>query len=73
MARYLISFDDGTMIIPEEELPEGTLVTVAEGLELRRERFEPDRAYQEQPLPAVWAPGESELCLARLAALAAPA
>ena len=22
MARYLISFDDGTMIIPEEELPE---------------------------------------------------
>ncbi|GGZ46457.1 YciI family protein [Streptomyces subrutilus] len=24
MTRYLISFDDGTMIIPEEELPEVT-------------------------------------------------
>jgi glucosamine 6-phosphate synthetase-like amidotransferase/phosphosugar isomerase protein len=57
----------------KEELPEGCLITVADGREVRRERFEPDRAYSEQPLPAVRAPGEGELCLARLAALASPA
>jgi glucosamine 6-phosphate synthetase-like amidotransferase/phosphosugar isomerase protein len=59
--------------LEKEELPEGSLVTVAEGLVLQRERFEPDRAYREQPLPAVRAPGESERCLARLAALSSPA
>jgi glucosamine 6-phosphate synthetase-like amidotransferase/phosphosugar isomerase protein len=59
--------------LAKEELPEGTLLTVADGAEVRRERFEPDRAYREQPLPAVRAPREGALCLARLAALASPA
>jgi glucosamine 6-phosphate synthetase-like amidotransferase/phosphosugar isomerase protein len=59
--------------LTKEELPEGSLVTVCDGREVRRQRFKPDRAYREQPLPAVRAPGEGELCLARLAALASPA
>jgi glucosamine 6-phosphate synthetase-like amidotransferase/phosphosugar isomerase protein len=56
--------------LTKEELPEGTLVTVCEGHEVRREHFEPDRAYSEPPLPAVRAPREGALCLARLTALA---
>ena len=56
-----------------EELEEGTLLTLCEGREVRRERFAPDRAYEEEQLPAVRAPREGDLCLARLAALAAPA
>lgn len=52
------------------ELPEGTLVTLAEGRETRRERFEPDRSFEEQPLPAIRAPREADLCLRRLDALA---
>ena len=56
-----------------EELEEGTLLTLCEGREVRRERFAPDRAYEEELLPAVRAPREGDLCLARLAALAAPA
>jgi hypothetical protein len=36
-----------------------------------REAFEPNRAFQETPLPAVRTPKEGAFCLARLAVLAA--
>ena len=55
----------------KHELPEGTLVVLADGQELGEERFEPDRDFEERPLPAVRAPKEGASCLQRLAALAA--
>jgi glucosamine 6-phosphate synthetase-like amidotransferase/phosphosugar isomerase protein len=58
--------------LAKEELEEGTLVTLADGREAERERFDPDRGFEERPLPAVRAPREGALCLQRLTALAAP-
>jgi glucosamine 6-phosphate synthetase-like amidotransferase/phosphosugar isomerase protein len=55
----------------KREVPEGTVVVAAEGRELGRERFKPDRNFEESPLPAVRAPQESLSCLKQLAALAA--
>jgi glucosamine 6-phosphate synthetase-like amidotransferase/phosphosugar isomerase protein len=55
----------------KRELAEGTLVVVAEGHVLERERFRPDRDFEESSLPAVRAPQEGAFCLQRLAALAA--
>ena len=55
----------------KRELPEGTVVVAADGRELRRERFRPDRNFEESPLPAVRAPQEGLSCLRQLAALAA--
>jgi glucosamine 6-phosphate synthetase-like amidotransferase/phosphosugar isomerase protein len=55
----------------KRELEEGTLVVLADGQELGEERFEPDRDFEESPLPAVRAPKEGASCLQRLAALAA--
>jgi glucosamine 6-phosphate synthetase-like amidotransferase/phosphosugar isomerase protein len=55
----------------KRELAEGTLVALADGQELSQERFEPDRDFEESPLPAVRAPTEGAFCLQRLAALAA--
>jgi glucosamine 6-phosphate synthetase-like amidotransferase/phosphosugar isomerase protein len=55
----------------KRELAEGTLVSLAEGRQLRRERFRPDRNFEERSLPAVRAPQEGLSCLQRLAALAA--
>ncbi len=55
------------------ELAEGTLVVVEHGRQERRERFRPDRAFVEEPLPSVRAPQEGASCLARLATLAAAA
>jgi glucosamine 6-phosphate synthetase-like amidotransferase/phosphosugar isomerase protein len=55
----------------KRELSEGTLVVLADGHELRRERFRPDRNFEERTLPAVRAPHEGVSCLQRLAALAA--
>src|SRR6184192_4207781 len=54
----------------KRELAEGTLVMLADGQELGEERFEPDRDFEESPLPAVRAPKEGAFCLQRLAALA---
>ncbi|MGB2954075.1 MAG: hypothetical protein WBB74_11900 [Gaiellaceae bacterium] len=54
----------------KRELAEGTLVFLQRGCELRSELFEPDRRFEETPLPAVRAPQEASFCLARLAALA---
>jgi glucosamine 6-phosphate synthetase-like amidotransferase/phosphosugar isomerase protein len=56
----------------KREIPEGTLLTLRGGELLRRERFQPDFDYvEDNPLPAVRAPGERESCLSRLALLAA--
>jgi glucosamine 6-phosphate synthetase-like amidotransferase/phosphosugar isomerase protein len=55
----------------KREVAEGTVVVAAEGRELRRERFKPDRNFEESPLPAVRAPHEGLSCLRQLAALAA--
>jgi glucosamine 6-phosphate synthetase-like amidotransferase/phosphosugar isomerase protein len=55
----------------KREVAEGTVVVVAEGRELSRERFKPDRNFEERPLPAVRAPQEGLSCLRQLAALAA--
>jgi hypothetical protein len=52
---------------------EGTLLALSEGRVVRHEAFEPDRSFEETLLPAVRAPDEARFCLARLAAIAAPA
>jgi len=56
----------------KREVRQGTLLTVAGGAVVRRERFKPDLDYvEDNPLPSVRAPQERESCLLRLAALAA--
>jgi glucosamine 6-phosphate synthetase-like amidotransferase/phosphosugar isomerase protein len=55
----------------KREVAEGTVVVAAEGHELGRERFRPDRNFEERALPAVRAPHEGISCLRQLAALAA--
>jgi glucosamine--fructose-6-phosphate aminotransferase (isomerizing) len=59
--------------LEKEELPEGTLLAVAEGRVVASERFTPNRAYSERPRPPVRAPHEGRSCLELLAALAAAA
>jgi len=53
------------------ELPEGILVPLVDGKRRRAARFNPDRAFEEDALPAVRAPHEGATCLRRLAAIAA--
>src|SRR5438309_691771 len=56
----------------KRELKEGRLLALRDGAIVRKERFAPDRGYFEaDPLPAVRAPHERDVCLKRLAALAA--
>lgn len=55
----------------KRELPEGILLSLGEGRRIGAERFTPDRAFEETPLPAVRAPDEGVSCLRRLAAIAA--
>jgi glucosamine 6-phosphate synthetase-like amidotransferase/phosphosugar isomerase protein len=57
----------------KSELPEGTIVAVESGKIVARESFEPDRSFEEEPLPAVRAPDEGRSCLERLARLHAAA
>jgi glutamine phosphoribosylpyrophosphate amidotransferase len=58
----------------KREVHEGTLVAVREGEIVRSERFRPDHEFvEDETLPAVRAPGESDACLSALAALAAAA
>jgi glutamine phosphoribosylpyrophosphate amidotransferase len=58
----------------KREIGEGTLFALRDGEIVRREDFQPDLEYvEDDPLPAVRAPGEREFCLTRLAALAAVA
>jgi glutamine phosphoribosylpyrophosphate amidotransferase len=56
----------------KRELREGMWLALKDGRIVRRESFRPDLSYHEDhPLPAVRAPREREVCLLRLAALAA--
>jgi glucosamine 6-phosphate synthetase-like amidotransferase/phosphosugar isomerase protein len=55
----------------KRELAEGSLVVLEEGRQVRRERFRPDRNFEELELPPVRAPHEGDSCLQRLAALTA--
>jgi glucosamine 6-phosphate synthetase-like amidotransferase/phosphosugar isomerase protein len=56
----------------KHEVREGTFVAVKGGEVVRKERFRPDHEFvEEEPLPAVRAPGEREACLSTLAALLA--
>jgi glucosamine 6-phosphate synthetase-like amidotransferase/phosphosugar isomerase protein len=56
----------------KHEVREGTFLAIREGEIVRRERFRPDHEFVEDDvLPAVRAPGESDACLSALAALAA--
>src|SRR6267143_15626 len=57
----------------KSELPEGTVIAVESGKIVTRESFEPDRSFEEEPLPAVRAPHEGRSCLERLARLHAAA
>ena len=54
----------------KHEVDEGTLVALSRGREAWRERFRPDRRFEERQLPAVRAPHEGASCLRRLASLA---
>ncbi len=63
----------GALRLRKREVPEGMLLRVESGAVVRSETFEPDRSFTEELLPAVRAPEERLSCLARLAALAAPA
>jgi glucosamine 6-phosphate synthetase-like amidotransferase/phosphosugar isomerase protein len=63
--RYL------SLKLKKRELPEGILLSLGEGRRIGAERFTPDRAFEETPLPAVRAPDEGLSCLKRLAAIAA--
>lgn len=53
----------------KREVVVGTLLAVDAGRVVRRGRFQPDASFEEEPLPAVRAPAERDLTLARLAAL----
>jgi glutamine phosphoribosylpyrophosphate amidotransferase len=56
----------------KRQLREGMWLALKDGRIVRRESFRPDLSYHEDhPLPAVRAPREREVCLLRLAALAA--
>ena len=57
----------------KSELPEGTVATVESGKIVARDSFQPDRSFEEEPLPAVRAPHEGRSCLERLALLHAAA
>ena len=58
----------------KREVREGMWLALAGGKVVERRRFRPDLDYHEDdPLPAVRAPGEREFCLSRLAALVAAA
>ena len=59
--------------LEKHELPEGTLAALERGRERSRAVFNPDRAFDETPLPAVRAPKEAAFCLRRLATIVAAA
>jgi asparagine synthetase B (glutamine-hydrolysing) len=57
--------------LKKRELPEGILLSLGEGRRIGAERFTPDRAFEETPLPPVRAPDEGASCLTLLATIAA--
>ena len=59
--------------LEKRELHEGMLVELGRGREIASTRFQPNREFEENPLPAVRAPNEAVFCLRRLAMLVAAA
>ncbi len=57
----------------KREVREGTLIDLADGEVVRRERFRTNAYIEDDPLPAVRAPHEREFCLTRLASIIAAA
>jgi glucosamine 6-phosphate synthetase-like amidotransferase/phosphosugar isomerase protein len=57
----------------KEEVDEGTLIGLQAGRRVFRERFSPNRAFEEEPLPTVRAPHERASCLRLIAAIVASA
>jgi glucosamine 6-phosphate synthetase-like amidotransferase/phosphosugar isomerase protein len=55
----------------KRQLPEGTLVSFRDGKVERRDRFAFSEFVEDDPLPAVRAPQERDVCLRRLATIAA--
>ncbi len=55
----------------KREVPEGTLLSLERGRVVRNDRFRPHEYVEHDPLPAVRAPQEREVCLRRLAAIVA--
>ena len=55
----------------KREVPEGTLVSLRAGKVEERDRFRVSAFVEDDPLPAVRAPHEREVCLSRLAVIAA--
>jgi glutamine---fructose-6-phosphate transaminase (isomerizing) len=53
----------------KRELAMGTVLAVDRGRIVARGRFQPDMSFEEEPLPAVRAPEERDVTLARLASL----
>jgi len=63
----------GGLKLKKSPLAEGTVVAVERGSIVATDTFQPDRSFEEDPLPAVRAPDEARSCLARLATLHAAA
>ncbi len=61
------------LTLKNRELGEGTLVRLEAGRETACSRFNPNREFEETPLPAVRAPKEAAFCLRRLATIVAAA
>jgi asparagine synthetase B (glutamine-hydrolysing) len=55
----------------KRQLPEGTFVSLQAGEVVARERFKVSEFVEDDPLPAVRAPQERDVCLTRLASIAA--
>jgi hypothetical protein len=56
----------------KRELREGMLLALEDGAIASKQRFRPDLSYvEDNPLPTVRAPQERDVCLSRLAAIAA--
>jgi glutamine phosphoribosylpyrophosphate amidotransferase len=55
----------------KREVKEGTLLSLERGRVARRDRFRPHEYVEDDPLPAVRAPQERDVCLTRLAAIVA--
>ena len=53
----------------KREVPEGSVLVVNGGRIVGQVSFRPDMSFEEQPVPAVRAPNEARVTLARLAAL----
>jgi glucosamine 6-phosphate synthetase-like amidotransferase/phosphosugar isomerase protein len=55
--------------LEKDEVEEGTLIGLQAGRRVLREHFSPNRAFEEEPLPAVRAPHEGASCLRLIAAI----